>query len=95
MKSTSEFCEGLIENDIEKILAAPKSDLHNHFTKGCRKSWPEERIGRTLASTPEKFCGMEGMQAWFTSEIKPFCSGREGILSNMGSMEKNVLNMER
>ncbi len=24
------FVDGLIENNIEKLIAAPKSDLHNH-----------------------------------------------------------------
>ncbi|MBR5421796.1 MAG: adenosine deaminase [Lachnospiraceae bacterium] len=80
MKDDKIFCEGLIENDIEKLLAATKSDLHNHSTKGCRKSWLEERIGRQLAETPDRFDGLEGMQTWFTNEIKPFCRGREGIV---------------
>ena len=80
VKDDKIFCEGLIENDIEKLLAAPKSDLHNHSTKGCRKSWLEERIGRQLAETPDRFDGLEGMQTWFTNEIKPFCRGREGIV---------------
>lgn len=27
------FCEGLLENDIVKLLEVPKSDIHNHSTK--------------------------------------------------------------
>ena len=74
------FYEGLIENNPDKLLKSPKSDLHNHSTKGCRRSWLEERIGRKLVAPPERFEGLEGMQEWFTSEIKPFCSGKEGII---------------
>ena len=35
------FFEGLVENNIEKLLLVPMSDLHNHSTKGCRR---EERL---------------------------------------------------
>lgn len=30
------FYEGLIENDVSKLLAAPKSDLHNHSSMSRR-----------------------------------------------------------
>ena len=42
MIANSLFVDGLIENNIDKLLAAPKSDLHNHSTKGCRLAWVEE-----------------------------------------------------
>ena len=74
------FVEGLIENNIGKLLAAPKSDLHNHSTKGCSLSWVEERTGHSLPRPPKTFDGLEGMQTWFTSNIKPFCLGYEGIV---------------
>lgn len=71
--------EGLIENDRGKLLAAPKSDLHNHSTKGCSLAWVEERTGHSFPKPPVKFDGLEGMQKWFTSYVKPYCSGYEGI----------------
>ena len=74
------FLEGLSENDSDKLLMSPKSDLHNHSTKGCRRVWLEEKTGRKLAAPPERFDGLEGMQLWFTKEIKPFCRGKEGIV---------------
>lgn len=40
------FCEGLLENDIAKLLEVPKSDIHNHSTKGCRRAWLEEHLKR-------------------------------------------------
>lgn len=78
------FIEGLTEGNIDKLLKAPKSDLHNHSTKGCRIAWLEEQVGRKLPSPPEVFRGLEGMQEWFTSEIKPYCSGSEGIILRWG-----------
>ena len=74
------FIEGLIENDRGKLLAAPKSDLHNHSTKGCSLAWVENRTGHSFPKPPASFDGLEGMQKWFTSYIKPFCSGYEGIV---------------
>lgn len=77
---SSLFYEGLIENDIKKLLAAPKSDLHNHSTKGCRREWLAEQLNMDLPKPPEKFDGLDGMQEWFTGNLKPYCSGSEGII---------------
>lgn len=74
------FYEGLTEGNIGKLLSVPKSDIHNHSTKGCRRKWLEEKTGNKLANPPERFAGLEGMQEWFTETIKPYCSGSEGII---------------
>ena len=79
-KVNSVFVDGLRENNIDKLLAVPKSDLHNHSTKGCSLHWVEERTGHLFSEPPKIFDGLEGMQSWFTSHIKPFCSGYEGIV---------------
>ena len=74
------FYEGLAEGNTGKLLAVPKSDIHNHSTKGCRRVWLEEKSGRKLSKPPERFGRLEGMQTWFTETIKPYCSGSEGII---------------
>ena len=74
------FYKGLTEGDSNKLLSVPKSDIHNHSTKGCRRAWLEEKTGRNLANPPERFDGLTGMQEWFTETIKPYCSGSEGII---------------
>lgn len=74
------FFEGLIENDTEKLLKVPKSDIHVHSTKGCRREWLGEQLNIDLPGPPEKFDGLLGMQEWFTSTLKPYCSGPEGII---------------
>lgn len=76
----NKFYEGLIENDVAKLLAVPKSDIHNHSTKGCRKVWLEERLKRNFPKQPDRFDGLAGMQEWFTASIKPYCKGVEGII---------------
>ncbi|MBO4637121.1 MAG: adenosine deaminase [Clostridiales bacterium] len=74
------FVDGLTENNRQKLLDAPKSDLHNHSTKGCRLAWLETKIDRKLPRPPRVFDGLMGMQEWFTGSIKPYCSGSEGII---------------
>lgn len=74
------FIEGLAENDIAKLLAVPKSDIHNHSTKGCRRVWLEEQLKLSIPKTPKKYEGLDGMHKWFSSSIKPYCRGVEGIV---------------
>ena len=76
----SDFFSGLAENNRELLLKVPKSDIHNHSTKGCRRSWLSEQLNMVLPEPPEKFDGLSGMQEWFTKEIKPYCTGKEGII---------------
>jgi len=74
------FVEALEDNNREMLLSFPKSDLHSHSSRGCRRAWLEEKLGRELRKAPELFDGLAGMQEWFTSEVKPYCKGAEGVL---------------
>ena len=74
------FMEGLREENTEKLLQVPKSDLHNHSTKGCRRAWLEEKLNRRFPAPPEKFGGLIGMQEWFRATIKPFSNTTEGMV---------------
>lgn len=74
------FCEGLKENNIEKLLSVPKSDLHNHSTKGCRRLWLSEQLQVDIPEPPQHLNGLDGMQDWFQSSIKPFCNGYENMV---------------
>ncbi len=75
----NKFYEGLKENDVAKLLEVPKSDIHNHSTKGCRRAWLEERLKRKFPAPPDRFDGLAGMHEWFTTTIKPYCNGSEGV----------------
>lgn len=68
------FAEGLTENDPVKLLKVPKSDIHNHSTKGCSLTWLEHCLQYSLPKPPDRFNGLQGMQEWFTSAIKPHCA---------------------
>ena len=76
----SDFFSGLEENNRELLLKVPMSDIHNHSTKGCRRSSLAEQLNMVLPDPPEKFDGLSGMQEWFTKEIKPYCTGKEDII---------------
>ena len=76
----SEFCRALAENDMATLLAAPKSDLHNHSTKGCRPEWLAKRLNREIPRLHGVLDGLDGMQQWFRSSVKPFCDGYECML---------------
>ena len=77
---TSLFCKALEENNIEKLRSVPKSDIHNHSTKGCRRAWLAGRLKREFPALPEKFGGLDGMQQWFTASIKPHCNNAAGTV---------------
>ena len=74
------FCEGLKENNIEKLLSVPKSDLHNHSTKGCRRQWLSKQLQVDIPDPPQQLHGLDGMQDWFKFSIKPFCNGYENMV---------------
>ena len=42
------FYEGLAEGDTAKLLKVPMSDIHNHSTKGCRRSWLGQQLNLEL-----------------------------------------------
>lgn len=75
------FCEALRQHDTEQLLNIPKSDLHNHSTKGCRRAWLEKRLEREFLKPPERFDGLIGMQQWFVASIKPYCSDVDGFIT--------------
>ena len=80
MNYTNQFCQALKENNKSMLLQIPKSDLHNHSSKGCKRDWLEEHLNRKLQTSPESFDGIEGMHEWFTNSIKPYCKGLKGSL---------------
>ncbi len=73
------FIEALEQNDSSKLLKVPKSDLHNHSTKGCRLDWLKNKVDRDLPKPPRKFSSLDEMNIWFSENVKPFCEGSTGV----------------
>lgn len=71
------FIEALENNDIEEMRKIPKSDLHNHMTRGGNKRYIEDWAGVKIAKCP-KFKDLDEMNEWNVQNIKPLFQGRAG-----------------
>ena len=71
-KYSTQFINALENKDTEALLKIPKSDLHNHIGRGCRKQWLSEKLNHTFADPPAKFDGLMGMQNWYVNEIRDY-----------------------
>ena len=70
---SEQFIQALETHDRETLVAIPKSDLHNHIGRGCRKQWLSEKLNHEFADPPAKFDGLMGMQNWYVNEIRDYC----------------------
>ncbi len=46
---SEQFIKALETNDRETLVAIPKSDLHNHIGRGCRKQWLSQKLNHEFA----------------------------------------------
>ena len=51
-KYTEKFIQALETHDRETLVAIPKSDLHNHIGRGCRKQWLSQKLNHDFADPP-------------------------------------------
>ena len=72
-KFSTQFIQALENKDRKTLLSIPKSDLHNHLGRGCRKQWLSEKLNHEFADPPLKFDGLMGMQNWYVNEIRDYC----------------------
>ena len=69
---SKKFIQALENKDRETLLSIPKSDVHNHIGRGCRKQWLSEKLNHVFADPPVKFDGLMGMQSWYVNEIRDY-----------------------
>ncbi|ADL52126.1 adenosine deaminase [Clostridium cellulovorans] len=72
-----EFIKALENNDLPEMKKIPKSDLHNHATRGGNKRYIGKYYGITIPKHP-KFNNLHEMNQWNSQNIKPFIKGRAG-----------------
>jgi adenosine deaminase len=72
------FIKALENNDIDEMRKVPKSDLHNHATKGGSRKYIEEWAGISLNSPKAKFKDLEDMQQWHHKNLIPIFEGTLG-----------------
>jgi len=66
------FIRGLVENNIDLVKKAPKTDFHNHSKFGYRLERIEEWIGYDLPRPPTRMNNLEGMIEYIESILNPF-----------------------
>ena len=69
---SKKFIQALENKDRETLLTIPKSDVHNHIGRGCRKQWLSEKLNHVFADPPVKFDGLMGMQNWYVNKIRDY-----------------------
>lgn len=71
------FVEALCSSDLDKLRQIPKSDLHNHITRGGNKRDIERWSGAQIPDCPT-FEDLGEMNRWNAAYIKPLFAGRSG-----------------
>ena len=69
---SKKFIQALENKERETLLTIPKSYVHNHIGRGCRKQWLSEKLNHVFADPPAKFDGLMGMQNWYVNEIRDY-----------------------
>jgi adenosine deaminase len=77
------FIEALRENSIAKLQVLPKSDLHNHAGRGGNIQYIEAWANVKIKPPDTSFNTLAQMQAWFETNVKCHCSGRQGYLKRI------------
>lgn len=75
-----DFRHALQRHSLEEIRKVPKSDLHNHASRGGNINYISQWAGITIASPTKPFQDASDMQEWFKRNIKRNCPGVEGYL---------------
>lgn len=83
----SSFVEALKENDLNTIIKIPKSDHHNHATRGGNI----RDFIKALNNLPERnFNNLDEMQCWYESNIKYLFKGQEGFINRIKAAFKQA-----
>lgn len=77
------FISCLNNNDLIGLKKVPKSDLHNHATRGGNIKYVVENSIGTVKSLPSKFTNLDDMQDWYNKSIKPYCIGKQGFIKRI------------
>jgi len=72
------FIKALENNDLNKVKQIPKSDLHNHSTRGGNIKYIEDWIGKSTPRPTSKFKNLHDMQQWNNENINPIFRGTLG-----------------
>ncbi|MBS7528773.1 adenosine deaminase [Fusibacter paucivorans] len=80
------FSKALADKDYETLRTMPKSDLHNHATRGgnIRDFFDDVDLPK------RDFTNLDEMQQWYDANIKYKFSGQEGFIARVESAFKQA-----
>ena len=82
------FMNFLRSNDLEGLIQIPKSDLHNHATRGGNI----RAIRNHCDTLPKRdFCDLDAMQNWYEEHVKPYCIGKIGFENRIRAAFKQAV----
>jgi len=87
---SKQFITAIENNDLKSLMLVPKSDLHNHSTRGGNKIYIEN-WAKTTIPEPDKFNSLDDMQKWYDTYIKPFCQGQIGFIKRIEAAFKQAV----
>ncbi len=90
MKQTN-FIKALESKDLNKIIATPKSDLHNHFPLGIDKTYIEKWHKKEIPSAPQKYANIQAMIEYTQPFLKPIVLSTQGFEYLVESSLKTAL----
>jgi len=79
MIDKEKFINALKSGDQKLIEEIPKSDIHNHATRGGNINYVLAGIVDEVPICPGKLNGLDNMQIWYDKNVKPHCQGKEGF----------------
>jgi adenosine deaminase len=79
MNDSERFIKALNDRDIKTIKSVPKSDTHNHATRGGNAKYVLSGKVKQLPKIPDKIPNLEYMLEWYNEHFEPYCQGIEGF----------------
>lgn len=72
------FMDSLMKKSLTGLQKVPKSDLHNHASRGGSIQYIGEWAKVHIEPPAEPFASLDEMQRWYDENVKPYCSGTQG-----------------
>ena len=89
------FIKSLKNDDLITLKKIPKTDLHNHSSRGANRKYFEKKYNANLGFVP-RFHDIESMNYWYDKTFHNFADGSEGFRDRLISLfiEANEENIQ-
>ena len=89
------FIKSLKNDDLITLKKIPKTDLHNHSSRGANRKYFKKKYNANLGFVP-RFHDIESMNYWYDKTFHSFADGSEGFRDRLISLfiEANEENIQ-